>query len=295
MRVFPDRLPFVCEHIAKHAVIICLAGDHVPVGFGTHIVEGSRAAFDTQVQPFGVEVAVLGGCVPDQLLFVGLCFLLRQQKEGRQNGFIQAAADVLALAGVDEGVQADGGHTQLGQKIKGLGEGIDIVIEHGGIGHHVQFGYGDDVAHPGHGLLPRALGTDHTVMDTSIVRFEGDLDVVQTGINKLLDVCCITKPASVGVDAGDLAFALGIGDQFWQVFPQGGFATGEDNVRDAVVPQPVDDLFPLGSVQLGIIAQAGVVTVGAVVVAAVGQRQVHAVRGGELCGKGFNEIGERFV
>ena len=74
-----------------------------------------------------------------------------------------------------------------------------------------------------------------------IVGFKGDLDVIQTGIDKLLDVSCVTQSAPVGVDASDLAFAFGVGDQFRQILPQGGFAAGEDDVGNAVVPQPVDE------------------------------------------------------
>ena len=64
-------------------------------------------------------------------------FLLGQQEEGRQDGFVQTAADVLAFAGIDEGIQTNGGHAQLGQKVEGLGEGVDVIIQHGGVGHHI--------------------------------------------------------------------------------------------------------------------------------------------------------------
>ena len=67
-------------------------------------------------------------------------------------------------------------------------------------------------------------------------------------------------------------------DQLGQVVAQGRFAAGEDHVRHSQLPQFVDDAEPLFRRQRREVALAGVVAVGAVVVAAIGDCQVHAVR-----------------
>ena len=78
-----------------------------------------------------------------------------------------------------------------------------------------------------------------------IVRFEGDLHVIQPRFHQLCDEFAGRQPATVGVQAGDLPVALGVGDQLGQIVPQGGLAAGEDHVRDAQLPQLVQDALPL--------------------------------------------------
>ena len=79
---------------------------------------------------------------------------------------------------------------------------------------------------------------------------------------------------------------LGMGDQGRQILAQGGFPAGEDDVGNADLPQAVEDSLPLVGGKLGVIAGAGIVTVGALVIAAVGEGQIHTVRGGWSGGEG---------
>ena len=102
--------------------------------------------------------------------------------------------------------------------------------------------------------------------------------MIQTGIHQLLDECRVFQFAPVGIDAGDLTQAFGVGDQFGQVRPQGRLAAGEHDVRNADFPQQVEGALPGRGIHLGEGTRPGIVAVGAVVVAAVGQGQIHAVR-----------------
>ena len=65
------------------------------------------------------------------------------------------------------------------------------------------------------------------------------------------------QAAGIGVQPGDLPVGLGVGDQLGQVIAQGGLAAGEDDVRDAQLPQLVEDALPLLGVQLGVSRAGG--------------------------------------
>ena len=152
----------------------------------------------------------------------------------------------------------------------------DIRSQHGGVGHHVEFG-GEDVLQACDGLLECAVGAHHLIVDFRHAGFDGDLHMVKTRIHELLDVIHIREAARVGVQTCDLSVGFGVANQLWQVISQGGFSAREDDVRHAQRPKLVNDLEPLLSGQFGEVPLAGVVAVGAVVVAAIGDRQVHAV------------------
>ncbi len=125
----------------------------------------------------------------------------------------------------------------------------------------------------------------HGIMDGRVMRFERNLHVVQPGIHQGLHESRVLQAPPVGVDAGDLAVVFRMGDQLGQVGAQGGLAAGKDDVRDANLPQPVENMLPLPGAQLGVLARAGIVAVRAVIVAAIGKRQVHAVRRGRPVGE----------
>ena len=128
--------------------------------------------------------------------------------------------------------------------------------------------------------LKAPLRPHHLIVDLLIARFDRDLDMVEPGIHQLLDISLVHQPAGIGVQPGDLSVRFGMPDQLGQVIAQGRFAAGEDDVRNAQLPELVEDPDPLFCGQLGEVPLAGIVAVGAVVVAAIGDRQVHAVGSG---------------
>ncbi len=85
------------------------------------------------------------------------------------------------------------------------------------------------------------------------MRFEGDLNMVQPGVHQGLHESRICQLAAIGVQAGDHAQRFSIGDQFRQVGVERGLATGEDDMRDALIPDPVNDSFPFLKAQLRIL------------------------------------------
>ena len=231
----PDLVPGVGQQAADR-LVIRLAGDHLSIRFDAHIVERGRAAFDAQFEQNRVEMAVFGGGVPDQALAGAVRMGAGQFEQGRQFFLAQPGAHRFAAAGIDQGVQAKGGHAQLAQEIeRGRQIGM-VVLQQGGVGHHKQAGR-QDIAQPGDGILPGALGMHHAVVDFRQVRFQGDLNVIQTGIHQGLHEGRIFQAPAVGVDPGDLAVMFGMSDQFGQVGAQGGLAAGEDDVRNADFPQ----------------------------------------------------------
>ena len=74
------------------------------------------------------------------------------------------------------------------------------------------------------------------IVDLWVVRFERDLDVVQSGCDQLLDVSWITQTPAIGVQPGYHTGLLGVLDQLWQVLAQSRLAAGEDQVWDATLP-----------------------------------------------------------
>ncbi len=273
--MIPDRVPRILQDVAQLPVIR-LARDHAAVGLHAHVVERGGAAFDAQFIFHRVEFTVLRRRVPDQALIVGLGLCSGQFEQRRELLLPQSGADVEAAPGVDQGIQPYGGDAQLGQKIKRIAQRLVIALQHGRVGHHVEIG-GDDRLDPGDGLLPGTLAGDHPVVNGRIVRFECDLDVIQPGLDQRIDETGIGEPSPVGVDPGDLAVGFGMGDQLGQVVSQGGLPAGENDVGNTQFPGAVDDFLPIRRGQFGIIARPGIVAVGAIVVAAIGQGQVHAV------------------
>ncbi len=275
-------------------MIIRLAGNHVAVGFGAHAVERGGAAFDSEVAGGGVELAVLGRRVPDEFLSARGGLLRCHVEDGLQLVFVQSRADGQTLSRIDEGIQPDGRDARVREKIQRGGDGFDIRPQHGGVGHHVEFG-GEDVLQACDGLLERAVGAHHLIVDFWHAGFDGDLHMVKPRVHKLLDVVHVRKAAGVGVQSRDLSVGFGVANQFGQVIPQGGFAACEDDVRHAQFPEFVENVFPVIRFQFGIIPLAGVVAVGAVVVTAVGDCQVHAVGRGRARTERHGGIEFQFV
>ncbi len=295
--MIPDAVPGVGANVPQR-LVIGLAGENRAVRFNAHIVERGGAAFDAQVERNGVEIAVLGGGVPDQPLVVFVCDRFGSIKQRFQFGFRQPRAHGGAVPGVDQGVQADGFQPQLTQKLERAGDGILVQRQHGGVGHHVKFG-GEHTFETGERLLPGTRETDHAVVYFRKVGFKGDLHMIQSGVQQGLQIGFIAKPASVGIDAGDLSVLFGVPHQFGQVVAQGGLAARKDDVRDADLPEMVENFKPGLGIQLRVVARAGVVAMRAGVVAAVGDGQVHAVGRGRGRGerrRGFKiQLADRAV
>ena len=183
---------------------------------------------------------------------------------------------------MDQRVQPDCRDTDLGQVIQRGRDGVNVRLQHGGVGHHVERA-GKGIFQPLHRLRESTPGAHHPVMDIRIMGLDGDLDMVQPGCDQSIDILRVRKTPGIGIQAGDLPVLLCMGDQFRQVFTQGGFATGEDDVGDAQVPGPVQDALPVSRDKFLQVATLNVVAVGAVIIAAVGQGQVQAVGGGRAC------------
>ncbi len=195
-------------------MIIRLAGQHVAVRFDAHAVECGGAAFYAEVVGGGVKLTVLGGCVPDQLLSTGGGFLGGNIEDGLQFTFVQARANGQALTREDEGVESDGGDSVVGEKIQCGGNGVDVGAQHGGVGHHVEF-CGEDVVEAGDGLFEGAFGPHHFIVNFRHAGFDGDLDVVEAGIDKLLDVVHVDQAARVRIQPCDLAVLFCVLNQLW--------------------------------------------------------------------------------
>ena len=148
--MIPDRVPGIGEHVAQR-VIIRLARQHVAIGFDAHAVERGRAAFHAQVIGSGIELAVLCGRVPDQLLTVLGGLALGHIQNGLQLVLSQARSHRQAVSRVDQGIQTHGRDTQIGQKIQCAGDGVQVGVKHGGVGHHIQPA-SQCILQPGNGL-----------------------------------------------------------------------------------------------------------------------------------------------
>ena len=68
-RMIPDVSPGIIQNMTER-LIVRLAGDDLPVRFHAHIVERGSAAFDSQTEQNGIEMAVLGRGIPNQPLVV---------------------------------------------------------------------------------------------------------------------------------------------------------------------------------------------------------------------------------
>ncbi len=107
--------------------------------------------------------------------------------------------------------------------------------------------------------------------------------MIQTRFRQLPHVSGVRQLASIGIEAADHAELFGVRHQFGQVGAQGGFAAGEDHVRDTDLPNLVQHPEPLFLAVFIFGSGSFVIAMQAAVIAAVGQRQVHAVgRGGLL-------------
>ena len=69
-----------------------------------------------------------------------------------------------------------------------------------------------------------------------------------------------------------------MGNQLGQVRAQRRLTASEYNVRNPQRPQLIQNRFPLLGAQFGVISGSCVIAVGAVIIAPIGQCQVHAVR-----------------
>jgi len=76
---------------------------------------------------------------------------------------------------------------------------------------------------------------------------EGDLNVVEAGLNQGLGVGGVGQTASVAVHAHNMPFLVGVADDLGQIGVHGGFATGQNEVGDAYVVEDVDYLEPAAS------------------------------------------------
>ena len=133
----PDGVPIIVEHIPQR-VIIGLAGNHIPIRFDAHAVQGGGTPLDTQVLPGGIELTILRRRIPDQSLPALRSFLDGNIKNGSQFAFSQTSAHRKPVAGVDERVQADGRHADISQKIQCVRDGVNIRAQHGGVGHDIE-------------------------------------------------------------------------------------------------------------------------------------------------------------
>ena len=207
-------------------------------------------------------------------------FLRGNVEDGLQFVFVQSRANGQALTRIDQGVKSNSGDSEVRKKIQRGGNCMDVRAEHGGVGHHVEF-CGEHVVQACDGLFERAVGAHHFIVDFRHAGFDGDLHMVETCIDKLLDIFHVRETARVRVQTCDLPVVFCMSDQLWQVVSQGGFSASEDDVRHAQLPKLVNDLDPLLGAQFGEVPFAGVVAMRAVIVAAIGDRQIHAIgRGG---------------
>ncbi len=201
-------------------------------------------------------------------------------EDGLQFAFLESRPNGETLTRINERVQSDGGNAEVCKKIQRVWYGVHVRAQHRGVGHHVKSGL-QGVLQTLNGLFERAFGAHHLVVDLFIARLDRDLHMIEPGVHELLHVPFIRKAARVRVEPGDLPVRFGLTDQFRQVVSQRRFAAGEDDVRNAQRPELIQNLEPSLGIEFGEVSFAGVVAVRTVVVAAISDRQIHAVgRGG---------------
>ena len=284
----PDGFPGVVQDMAQ-GVVVTLAGDDHPIRLDAHVVEGGGAGLDPQFQLQGGEGAITGGGVPDQAQAVAVGRFPHLLQEGGQFALREAAIHPGAPAGIDEAVAGKGGNAQGGDPGHRLDDAGDVLPGQGGVGGGVEAGR-HGVADALHRLRPGPPRPDHAVMDRRVVRFQGDLDVVQAGGDQFVHIGPVGQPTPVGEEAAHQPPLTGIGDQFDQVRPQRGLPAGEADVGDAHLPDPLQHRLPGSGIHLRVIRRAGHVAMGADVVATVGQGQVHAVGSAQGEGEGVHPL-----
>jgi len=157
--------------------------------------------------------------------------------------------------------------------------------EHSGICHDIER-TGEGIFKAPDCLLESTMGVHHKIMDLWVARLERYLDMIQASFYQAVYILGIRQATGIGIQAGDLTVALGVSDQFGQVFAQGRLAAGEDDMRDAQFQalsiirfqEEVESSLTLAPSRWERGKRKGrmfdVVAMGAIVVAAIGERQV---------------------
>ena len=102
--------------------------------------------------------------------------------------------------------------------------------------------------------------------------------MIKPRIDQPRDKLRVGKLPAIGIEPCHKPGLLGIRNQLKQVVPQGGFTAGKDDMGYTQAPDFIQNGLPALSGQFGVGADSGVVAMGTVVVTAVGERQVHAIR-----------------
>jgi len=142
----------------------------------------------------------------------------------------------------------------------------------------------DDLDHQGR--ITRAMLMSETLVG---------IDMIETGIHEFLHILFICQAACIRIQSCDLTVAFGMSDQFRQIVSQCRFAACEDDMRHAQCPQSVKDFFPLIRAEFGEVALAGIIAMGAVVVAAIRHSQIHAIGSGGMRAEWHDRVEFQFV
>jgi len=102
--------------------------------------------------------------------------------------------------------------------------------------------------------------------------------MVKPGFHESGHIGGIGKFSPVGIETCHEPGLLGISNQFRQIRAKGGFSASKDNVGDFQAPNFVQDGLPALGGELRVGANSGVVAMGTIIVAAVSERKVHAIR-----------------
>src|SRR5581483_6732097 len=99
-------------------MIIRLARQDVSIGFDTHAVQRGGASLDAEVVRGGIELAILCGRLPNEFLPALGCFARGDVEDGLKFTFIESGSNRQAVPRIDQRVEPDGGHAEVGEEIQ---------------------------------------------------------------------------------------------------------------------------------------------------------------------------------